>query len=121
LFDDQNFAELFPISGSVESKPPPAEASASNPPEIVNSLFNDGADAANLFDALNNFPVSWQEENSLELPAIQSTSPEAQISAIIGTESAPGAGADNLIDDLDFIDDSEFIPAFGSTSDTASP
>ena len=119
MFDDQSFAEVFPISGSVESRAP-AEVSASNPSEAVSSLFNDGVHAANLFAASTEFPVSGQEE-SLESTAVQLAVSEAHISDIIEAEPAAGAGTDDLIDDLDFIDDSEFMAAFASASNTASP
>jgi COPII coat assembly protein SEC16 len=110
---------VFPISGSVESRAP-AEVSASNPSEAVSSLFNDGVHAANLFAASTEFPVSGQEE-SLESTAVQLAVSEAHISDIIEAEPAAGAGTDDLIDDLDFIDDSEFMAAFASASNTASP
>src|SRR2546421_4582689 len=111
---------MFPISGPVESKPPVTEVFASDPSETVSSLFNDGAHVENLFPASKDFPVSGPE-NPFEETGVKVTLPEAQITGVVEAQSSAGAGTDDVNDNLDFIDDSEFMAAFGSASNTASP
>ena len=121
LFDDQGFAELFPVSHTVGSQPPPVEASASNSLAPVSSLFDDGIDAANLFNAPNNFPIAKQEQTSLDSISVQPALAEVQTSSLSGVDSVPVAGTEDVLDDLDFIDDSEFMAAFSSPSNVTSP
>src|SRR5208282_1411521 len=90
-----------------------------SPPSVpapVSSLFGGSPDASNLFNAPDNFPVAPTKDTTPDID------PSTQ--GVLGI-SEPGIASDNilgtddLLDELDFIDDSEFMAAFGaSTSET---
>ena len=113
LLDDDSFAELLPSVHMVSS----SEAKGTSvDPAPVSSLFGETPDATNLFNEPGDFSIVPVTEEVVKETSPMDMKDVSQDAANL----ADVPESDELLDDLDFIDDSEFMAAFGvpSTSQT---
>ena len=119
LLDDEDFSNLFSGSTQNEAQPPPKQDLAATTFTTMDSVFGDTSDAANLFNSPGNFPISTTDVPPSEPESTQIQGVSYAFEEVPVAENTGGTG--DVTDDLDFIDDSEFMAAFGGVSESGTP
>lgn len=118
FIDEKDFAELFPM---VSQDISPMHTHTEHPPSSsivpMDSLFGETSDAVKLFNGLDSPPGVPQKDDAIE----ERVPPNSRDMVNVPEAAAVSKNtpvADEPLDDLDFIDDSEFMAAFGALDTT---
>lgn len=113
-----DIAKLFPAPAEEGPQAPLQSTFSSDQPQ-TSSLFGDTADSTNPFNSQGNLSIAPTNDPLVDLGLSQPT--ESQQQETTTSNPANDAANNGLVDDLDFIDDSEFMAAFGTSTSPQAP